>query len=243
MLTREVRMNDKAIRWIVSICIPVIILLGVVLVIGTNNSFVVSEIEKGIIDNGAVSKEQAVTVAQNIHGFLKDDTVLDATLIGVTAAEHMVDVKALYDLSWYIFWGLCLISCILVSILFGTHHSGQVPRALLGGGILTLFMNGLLLILITFNFSSFWTSFHGVMFSNELWKLNPQTDALVAVFTEQFFIDFIVRSVIVTTGVAVIILALSSGWLWLQRKPPETPSTLKTKPEEKGIKKVEDTQW
>ncbi|MDE6195978.1 MAG: DUF1461 domain-containing protein, partial [Erysipelotrichaceae bacterium] len=43
------------------------------------------------------------------------------------------------------------------------------------------------------DFDSFWTSFHYIFFSNDLWLLNPATDFMILMFPEQLFFQLVLR--------------------------------------------------
>jgi integral membrane protein (TIGR01906 family) len=48
-----------------------------------------------------------------------------------------------------------------------------------------------LVAVITRDFTAFWTNFHGVFFTNDLWLLDPETDRMIVMFPEGFFFDLV----------------------------------------------------
>ena len=54
----------------------------------------------------------------------------------------------------------------------------------------------LLGIWILADFNGFWTTFHQVFFSNDLWLLNPYTDLMINLFPEAFFNHLVVRIIL-----------------------------------------------
>jgi len=46
------------------------------------------------------------------------------------------------------------------------------------------------------DFNSFWTSFHLLFFSNNLWLLDPSTDILIMMVPGEFFFDLVIRIIL-----------------------------------------------
>ena len=51
----------------------------------------------------------------------------------------------------------------------------------------------LLGIWILADFTGFWTTFHQLFFTNDLWLLNPATDLMINLFPEAFFSHLVIR--------------------------------------------------
>jgi len=72
-----------------------------------------------------------------------------------------------------------------------------------GGGLLTILLIALSFLALT-NFESTFTKFHEIMFTNNLWLLNPATDKLIVMYPENFFYEatqnIIVRSLLVASA-------------------------------------------
>lgn len=121
--------------------------------------------------------------------------------------DHMVDVKVLF--------GMMLTSMSLIFILVGfwivklakqsksTIFSDLITHAKLAAIAISVFFGSILFVAII-DFQTFWTNFHLVLFRNDLWLLNPNTDRLIVMVPESFFIALITR--IVLTWVGLILL-------------------------------------
>lgn len=103
--------------------------------------------------------------------------------------EHMVDVQRVMNTAntmSFVLYGFGLI--VLAATLFlpaKWRINPFVPLLVgMGLGILALAALG---CYAYFDFSGFWTAFHGVLFSNDLWILNPSTDYLIRLVPEPFF--------------------------------------------------------
>ena len=63
------------------------------------------------------------------------------------------------------------------------------------------------------DFNKYFLLFHEMFFSNDLWLLNPETDLLIRMLPEGFFLDMVVRIGIIfllllSVGVIISIVAL-----------------------------------
>lgn len=112
--------------------------------------------------------------------------------------DHMVDVRALYlnamkvrDFS-FTFGIVILIFSLIKQVHPVSFLFTQYKKAIL------IFLA--LLIALGFfalmDFTAFWTLFHEIFFSNNLWLLNPATDRLIMLVPESFFFNLVLRIVI-----------------------------------------------
>ena len=67
------------------------------------------------------------------------------------------------------------------------------------------------------DFTSFWTSFHHVFFTNDLWLLDPATDNLILMVPEQFFFDLVFRIVGWFVGIGALLYLVS---FYFSKKKP-----------------------
>ena len=103
---------------------------------------------------------------------------------------HMVDVRALYQFAL----NLRLISIIVfvVSLLYLWFYDKQIPLFALSSAfvkisILFMMFFAFLGIWAYVDFDAFWTMFHEVCFTNDLWLLNPVTDLMINLFPSPVF--------------------------------------------------------
>ena len=107
---------------------------------------------------------------------------------------HMRDVQTLFRyerIAKYIFG--------IISIIIMGYFGYRKENALLGKTLsLGLFANhvvllALILLIISSDFNKYFTIFHQIFFSNDLWLLNPETDLLIQMLPEQFFIGMAMK--------------------------------------------------
>jgi len=160
-----------------------------------------------------ISKQELMQTTEELLAYIKgerDDLDIQAKIKGQERQvfnqkeiEHMADVRMLYFASHKVRnIGFAFFLCLLfgVRLLTGKQYLHYWARGyLIGGGL----MIGLLIFLafvISRNFLWFWDRFHLLIFTNDLWMLNPETDILIQMVPEQFFFDLVVSILVLFSG-------------------------------------------
>jgi integral membrane protein (TIGR01906 family) len=202
-------MEGKYLQVFSIILVPLVLTLGTTLFLGTSQSFYDSQINSENIDLKFVDLYQANQISEETLKYLKEkDYELNSSLVGVTAKEHMKDVKNLNSIAAYSFFILLLLLAISFLTLAIVHKPKRISISLAYGSILTISLNLILLIISKLSFDSFWLKLHSLVFTNNLWQLNPSTDKLVAVFTHKFFTNIIIAIISITTIISILILVI-----------------------------------
>ncbi len=94
---------------------------------------------------------------------------------------HLKDVRNLIWSSWI------LIFLLLIPIIYSSFKKKDLKKELYKGGIYTLVLT-FLLGLALLSFSSSFTLFHELLFTNDLWLL-PADSLLIQMFPQEFFIE------------------------------------------------------
>lgn len=140
-------------------------------------------------------KETNKAIVDYLKGYI-DDLTIEAEIDGVIESvfnerelSHMRDVRTLFDLSrsvrvYCLLFALCaFIPALLLS-------RGSKPRifkagaAAIGAWVLTL---AAFMAYAAMDFTRAFNLFHEVLFTNDLWMLDPQTDRMIRMMPEQFF--------------------------------------------------------
>lgn len=112
--------------------------------------------------------------------------------------SHMVDVKALYQNALKTAKVSGLVFCLV--ILYFYWNEKEKMFAYLSKGLLSA-VASLVVLLVFFgfwiltDFTSFWTWFHTVFFSNQLWLLDPNTDFMICMLPETIFYQIVLSCV------------------------------------------------
>jgi integral membrane protein (TIGR01906 family) len=130
---------------------------------------------------------------------------------------HMADVRDLVGAMFTVQVAAVAIVLTLAVVMIALWPPRALVAASLYGGVLTAVVLGFFGALAVSGFDSAWSQFHGIAFSNDLWKLDPDTDHLIQMYPEAFWqrITFLLGAVILLQ--ALLISAASSAYLILSR--------------------------
>lgn len=136
---------------------------------------------------------------------------------------HMKDVKVLFLKGLKLIY-ILTVSIIVLSILLFLRLKKKFLLYLANTNLLSLVFMFLLLlifsILIFNNFTKYFIIFHNLFFNNDLWILNPQTDRLINIVPEIFFIN-ITKNILKLYSIfisALLIFSLSIKGLYFLEK-------------------------
>lgn len=134
--------------------------------------------------------EELEVVSKDIITYLKgsDDSALDRHF-NEREIHHMDDVLQLYELSRILKLVSALLALGVIFWFLSKEMAGFMGKWMTIG----LFANHLLLIimavLVMTDFTRYFTVFHEIFFTNDLWILNPRTDLLIQMLPEPFFVN------------------------------------------------------
>ena len=113
--------------------------------------------------------------------------------------SHMVDVKVLYQ-NALIVAKMAFIILGLVVLYFYLNDKTLMFAYLSKGFLMAMFTFILMLVFFGFwiltDFTSFWTWFHTIFFSNQLWLLDPNTDFMICMLPETIFYKLVLACVV-----------------------------------------------
>lgn len=120
-------------------------------------------------------------------------------VFGAREKEHMVDVRALYLAARDVRTGALIGVAVLFAFVLAAGRREALPtlcRSFLAVSAVFVVVVGAAGLWAAVDFASFWTSFHQVFFTNDLWILDPRTDVLIMMVPQQFFSDLVARIII-----------------------------------------------
>jgi len=133
---------------------------------------------------------------------------------------HMEDVRGLF------LGGLALrrislgliVACVILLLLLKADIRRVLPKMICIGSALFF---AVLASIISTDFNQYFIMFHHIFFNNDLWMLNPDTDLLINIVPEPFFMDTAAR-IAMTYGVSVLtVFAICFIILYYYRKKQE----------------------
>lgn len=187
-----------------------------------NPGFYKSEFDKYQADKTVnMTPDSLMRVTEHMISYLngkKDDLVIKENIGGIhreffndLEKQHMVDVKVLFEkgkqtknISLII-----LVFCFLALRLLKTDGNQQFLKALRNVCIGVIILIGILGVLAATSFTKYFTIFHEVFFTNDLWLLDPATDLLINILPETFFIDitFCISGVFIAFMILFIVIS------------------------------------
>ena len=179
----------------------------------------------GVLDDLEMQMEDVIHVTKEMMTYLRGnraDLVVETNVDGEVREffndrekAHMVDVKNLFVGGLWI--RRIAILVFLFSIVFLIRSEADwkkiLPKSfLIGLGVFIGITGGAGLLFMS-DFNKYFLLFHEMFFGNDLWLLNPETDLLIRMLPEGFFLDMVVRIGIIfllllSVGVIISIVAL-----------------------------------
>ena len=189
------------------IALPLVLLLFSLHAAMFNEQFYHEQFEK----NKAYEKYGKDTVNEvntQILQFYKHNTPLISDFFNDKERSHLADVRNLYIFSKVVLYLSLVIFLISLSRVKEKTYRAKI---LTGGALLTLSIVLFVALFATTNFTSSFTAFHKLVFTNENWMLNPATDNIILLFPESFFIAFVLLVLKNTTIMALLCLMISAA--------------------------------
>ena len=135
--------------------------------------------------------------------------------------EHMRDVRQLF-IYGYIFLGISV--AVLAAVLIITFYKRALKyfrRITVITPLILVIISIIVIAVVLVDFNYWFTIFHQISFTNELWLLDPQQDILIQIMPLDFFSGIFIRIIITTiTGLAaVFVMGLTIVRVWRRRLP------------------------
>jgi integral membrane protein (TIGR01906 family) len=120
----------------------------------------------------------------------------------------MKDVKELFK-KGYIIKYLSLIIFIVALFISIKNKRWQIEKGLFKGMFIWWGLMISLFLFTLLDFNKYFTYFHLIFFDNDLWLLDPETDLLIQMLPEEFFISIFKRIVLLfSLSLAIIQIAI-----------------------------------
>jgi integral membrane protein (TIGR01906 family) len=175
-------------------------------------------VELGVTADTGMSLEDLTRAGKALIDYLvgkTDSPQLSATIDGrerllfnQKELRHLEDVKDLFTTGFTVEW-LSTAAAFAIAVLLttsGKHKAASI--ALYAAALLSIIVLAVLALSAASDFTGWWTQFHLLTFTNDLWLLDPQTDWLIRMFPEPFFFALVKRAGI-HAAVTALVLALA----------------------------------
>lgn len=156
-----------------------------------------------VTENVNIEEKELLFVTKEMMSYLRgirDDLHINAVIDGKEQEffnekeiAHMKDVRVLFiGGQWLRIIGGIIFVITSVFLIF-QNKKQFLLKTLRNGMIFLIAVIAAIVALISTNFTKYFVVFHKIFFSNNLWILNPDTDRLINIVPEGFFIDTSIR--------------------------------------------------
>lgn len=178
-----------------------------------------------VLDDLEMKMSDVMHVTEEMMAYLRGnraDLVVDTIVEGEEREffndrekAHMVDVQNLFIGGLWIrrIALLIFVLAVLTMIKMKVDWKRLLPKSfLIGLGVFVGITAGAGLLFMS-DFNKYFTMFHEIFFTNDLWLLDPRTDLLIRMLPEGFFMDMVIRIGLIflsllLVGVVISIVAL-----------------------------------
>jgi len=226
----------KVMQWflglIAAFSLIIIILIGSIeIATYADFSFYQKEYEKyNVKEDVKMEIEDIMEVTKEMMSYLKGkraDLVVHTVVDGEEREffndkekAHMRDVQQLFLQGLQLRMLLIIVFIIAIGLLIVLKADLKkiLPWSYqIGTGLFLLITGGLVLLFST-DFTKYFTKFHEMFFTNDLWLLDPATDLMINILPEGFFMDTAARIGIIFAVIMVLTLAISILFtVWIRK--------------------------
>ena len=181
-----------------------------------------------ISQNTGLKIDQLNEVSDQIKGYFKDDQekleiLLQQpgrqvfSLFNQKEIDHMIDVKNLIQAT-LLFERIGLVLLLVFFIFFLFREGSKIfyenfKRIILGSFLIWSILLFLIIFGMIVDFNYTFTLFHKIMFTNDLWILDPNNDFLIMIFPQRFFLEISAAIIILFLLINLIIyFSIFSFW-------------------------------
>ena len=181
-----------------------------------------------ISQNTGLKIDQLNEVSDQIKGYFKDDQekleiLLQQpgrqvfSLFNQKEIDHMIDVKNLIQAT-LLFERIGLVLLLVFFIFFLFREGSKIfyenfKRIILGSFLIWSILLFLIIFGMIVDFNYTFTLFHKIMFTNDLWILDPNNDFLIMIFPQRIFLEIRAAIIILFLLINLIIyFSIFSFW-------------------------------
>lgn len=191
-------------KYLIISLMPLFLLILSYSLVAYNLNFYKNEFSKHEVYTN-LEKEDVDREAANLINYLKTGEI-NTDYFNEKELTHLKDVYTINNIIYYLFYiFLAVISICLLTLLYSKNYKDLYNSIFLSGLTSTGFVIALL-ILITISFTTSFTLFHEILFTNNLWQLDPATDKMIVMFPEGFFLDAFIRIIVYSLTFSLVLI-------------------------------------
>lgn len=160
------------------------------------------EAESGL--NAVVIKENYNALIDYCSPFYRGDLVFPSLRASESGLSHFAECKDIFNMI-YLAGAICLVLTVVIFIIKRRNDEFKYLRT---SAIITLVLPVLVGAFAAINFDALFLLFHKLVFNNDDWLFDPETDPIIDLLPEEFFLQcaiIIVATMIIGALIALII--------------------------------------
>lgn len=137
-------------------------------------------------------------------------------LFNAREQHHMADVRDLLNLTLRVQEvSLAYVAGVVIVLLVVRRAEGvrSLARWISAATVFTLVLFAILGILAISDFSAFWTQFHLLSFTNDLWLLDPRTDYMIRLYPITFWFNAVFDVIVRSAFATIVLLVVTQAYL------------------------------
>ncbi len=170
-------------------------------------------VENNITEVTGKSLDELMDINRDLASYLREgDENLLRPQFNDREVSHMKDVFKLLHWMDIVTRVSLILVVLLVSLFIKIYGYGEFFNYLLRSLMILVVVLGALVLFISQNFQRAFTVFHELLFTNDLWLLDPKTDLMIQMLPENFFSGMALN--IVKDGLISLAIVLGLGFIF-----------------------------
>ena len=128
--------------------------------------------------------------------------------------SHMRDVKGMFRAGMIVMYAAGAAAAGLLAVCLSVCRRWERCLGVVAALAMAAILGGCVIVLMQADFSALFMAFHSLLFDNDLWLLDPATDAMIRMLPEPFF-ESIASDGLIAGGIGAFAAPLLSALLFL----------------------------
>lgn len=199
-------MKKGILSFIFTLSLIIVLILTTVQIITFDINYFESKFnEYNIYEKTGIKRDNLLNITEKMLDYLKgekDNLIIKETIkgekqivFGKRERLHMDDVKKLFINGFFI-RNISFFVLIISFFLLYKYYKKYLVKLFMYAPIISIIFLMMFGILITSNFNRYFTLFHEILFTNDLWLLDPRTDILIQMLPLNFFYSISLKIII-----------------------------------------------
>lgn len=168
----------------------------------------------------SLGHERAEAMTDELFDYFQGKGELSKEYFNEKERMHLSDVRSLIrigTIKYHVLIIMLLMIFILLYMLDKNRFIANLQKIFIYSG-LGIVLFSLTSFILNSHFESAFIRFHKLLFTNDLWLLNPATDKLIVLLPQQFFMDFVSAVYTRSLAAAFVMLLLAMIFMFYNKR-------------------------